>query len=175
MKNHPFTLAMPPNNITILVICTVLCICAGGGGMQASTPPHTKHKANIIASRIAISYLHTDTRESVLQYYVACKGLNVTTTIHTAHAQKHFSPETEGRNTAIPEPPPSDSRAPTWRGRFPSHTVRGFDFCHALYSIDGSGQPRCQVPNTLGNLAWGCHIPWGAKFPVTPVHNMTQR
>ena len=33
--------------------------------MQASTPPHTKHKANIIASSIAISYLHTytDTRE----------------------------------------------------------------------------------------------------------------
>ena len=26
----PFTLAMPPNNITILAICTVLCICAGG-------------------------------------------------------------------------------------------------------------------------------------------------
>ena len=23
--------AMPPNNITILAICTVLCICAGGG------------------------------------------------------------------------------------------------------------------------------------------------
>ena len=22
---------MPPNNITILAICTVLCICAGGG------------------------------------------------------------------------------------------------------------------------------------------------
>ena len=92
MKNHPFTLAMPPNNITILVICTVLCICAGGGGMQASTPPHTKHKANIIASSIAIS---PQIRESVLQYYVACKGLNVTMTIHTAHAQKHFSPETK--------------------------------------------------------------------------------
>ena len=38
-------------------------------------------------------------------------------------------------NTAIPEPPHSDSRAPTWRGHFPSHTLRGSDFCHALYSI----------------------------------------
>ena len=64
--------------------------------MQASTPPHTKHKANIIASSIAISYLHTDTRER-LQYYVECKGLNVTMTIHTAHAQKHFSPETKSK------------------------------------------------------------------------------
>ena len=25
------------------------------------------------------------------------------------------------------------------------------------------------VPYILGNLAWGCHIPWGAKYPVTPV------
>ena len=33
----------------------------------------------------------------MLQYYVACKGLNVTTTIHTAHAQKHFSPETKSK------------------------------------------------------------------------------
>ena len=29
---------------------------------------------NIIASRIAISYLHTDTRESVLQYYIRAGG-----------------------------------------------------------------------------------------------------
>ena len=68
-----------------------------GEGVCKLVPPHTKHKANIIASRIAINYLHTDTRESVLQYYVACKGLNVTTTIHTAHAQKHFSPETKSK------------------------------------------------------------------------------
>ena len=74
MKNHPFTLAMPPNNITILVICTVLCICAGGGGMQASTPPHTKHKANIIASRIAIGYLHTDTREACFSITSRARG-----------------------------------------------------------------------------------------------------
>ena len=30
----------------------------------------------------------------------------------------------------------------------------------------------CQIPGgmaySLGNLAWGCQIPWGAKFPVTP-------
>ena len=114
MKNHPFTLAMPPNNITILVICTVLCICAGGGGMQASTPPHTEHKANIIASRIALSNLPrvTQTRESVLQYYVTCKGLNVTTTIHTAHAQKHFSPETKSKvhpNFFLPVPVPNST------------------------------------------------------------------
>ena len=57
----------------------------------------TQRDDNIIASRIAISYLHTDTRESVLQYYVSCKGLNVTATIHTAHAQKHFSPETKSK------------------------------------------------------------------------------
>ena len=59
--------------------------------------PNTQSE-HYIASRIAIlSYLHTDTHEieSMLQYYVACKGLNVTTTIHTAHAQKHFSPETK--------------------------------------------------------------------------------
>ena len=57
--------------------------------------PNTK--LTIIASSIAISYLHMETRESVLQYYVACKGLNVTMTIHTAHAQKHFSPETKSK------------------------------------------------------------------------------
>ena len=56
----------------------------------------TQRDDNIIASRIAIS-LHADTRESVLQYYVACKGLNVTATIHTAHAQKHFTPETKSK------------------------------------------------------------------------------
>ena len=100
MKNHPFTLAM---NITILAICTVLCICAGGRGvckLEYHHIPNTKltqRNDNIIASRIAISYLHTDTRENVLQYYVSCKGLNVTATIHTAHAQKHFSPETKSK------------------------------------------------------------------------------
>ena len=97
MKNHPFTLAM---NITILAICTLLCICVGGRGVCKLVYHHipniklTQRDDNIIASRIAISYLHTDTRESVLQYYVSCKGLNVTATIHTAHAQKYFSPET---------------------------------------------------------------------------------
>ena len=103
MKNHPFTLAMPPNNITILAICTVLCIMCRGRGVCKLVHhhiPNTKltQRDNIIASRIAISYLHTDTpctRASVLQYYVACKGLNVTATIHTAHAQKHFPPETK--------------------------------------------------------------------------------
>ena len=84
MKNHPFILAMPPNNITILAICTALCICAGGRGVRKLVHhhiPNTKLEQrddNIIASRIAISYLHTDTHDSVLQYYVACKGLNVT-------------------------------------------------------------------------------------------------
>ena len=57
----------------------------------------TQRDDNIIASRVAISYLHTDTRASVLQYYVACKGLNVTAMIHTAHAQKHFPPETKSK------------------------------------------------------------------------------
>ena len=41
------------------------------------------------------SYLHASR-----QYFVACKGLihlYVTMTIHTAHAQKHFSPETKSK------------------------------------------------------------------------------
>ena len=112
MKNHPFTLAMPPNNITILAICTVLCICAGGGVYASYIVHHhipntklTQRDNNIIASRIAISYLHTDTRASVLQYYVACKGLNVTATIHTAHAQKHFPPETKSKVQKNSPPP----------------------------------------------------------------------
>ena len=34
MKNHPFTLAMPPNNIIILAICTLLWyMCRGGRGV----------------------------------------------------------------------------------------------------------------------------------------------
>ena len=40
-------------------------------------------------------YLHASR-----QYFVACKGLihlYVTMTIHTAHAQKHFSPETKSK------------------------------------------------------------------------------
>ena len=59
----------------------------------------TQRDDNIIASRIAIIiiYLHTDTRSSVLQYYVACKELNVTATIHTVHAQKHFPPARDQR------------------------------------------------------------------------------
>ena len=54
------------------------------------------------------SYLHahTDTQaassrpRASSQYFVACKGLihlYVTMTIHTAHAQKHFSPETKSK------------------------------------------------------------------------------
>ena len=56
-------------NITILAICTVLCICAGGRGVCKLVYHHipntklTQRDDNIIASRIAISYLHTDTRE----------------------------------------------------------------------------------------------------------------
>ena len=73
MKNHPFTLAM---NITILAICTVLCICAGGRGVCKLVYYHipntklTQRDDNIIASRITISYIpahrHTRERASVL-------------------------------------------------------------------------------------------------------------
>ena len=74
-------------------------MCRGRGVCKLVHHNISNTKLTIIASRIAISYLHMDTRESVLQYYVACKGLNVTTTIHTstAHVQKHFSPETKSK------------------------------------------------------------------------------
>ena len=68
MKNHPFTLAMAPNNITILAICTVLCICAGGRGVCKLVHHHipntklTQCDDNIIASRIAIIKLKTHAR-----------------------------------------------------------------------------------------------------------------
>ena len=56
MNNHPFTLTMPPNNITILAICTVMIVymCREEGCMQASTPPHTKHK---LTRRVMITLL----------------------------------------------------------------------------------------------------------------------
>ena len=67
------------------------------GDIQTSTPPHTKH----IASGDNIRILHACThRHASSQYFVACKGLiylYVTMTIHTAHAQKHFSPETKSK------------------------------------------------------------------------------
>ena len=69
--------------------------------MQAGTPQHTKHKANnyCLQNRHKLpAHGHTRyARLGVLQFYVACKGLNVTTTIHTVHAQKHFSPETKSK------------------------------------------------------------------------------
>ena len=44
-----------------------------------------------------VTCTQTHARACSVQYYVACKGLNVTATIHTAHAQKHFSPETKSK------------------------------------------------------------------------------
>ena len=88
---------MPPNNITILAICTVLCICAGGRGVCKIVHHHipntklTQHDDNI---RILPARAHSSS-----QYFDACKGLihlYVTMTIHTAHAQKH-SPETKSK------------------------------------------------------------------------------
>ena len=63
-KKHPFTLAMPPQQqMTILTICTVLCIfitCAGGVcKLVHHHIPNTKlTRDNIIASRIAIAHRH---------------------------------------------------------------------------------------------------------------------
>ena len=45
MKEHPFTLAIYASSTTDDNPSHLHCACAGGG-MQASTPPHTKHKAN---------------------------------------------------------------------------------------------------------------------------------
>ena len=40
----------------------------------------------------------------------------------------------------------------------------------AIFPIENGGAKFTGgVPISLGNLAWGCHIPWGAKYPVTPV------
>ena len=92
------TLAMPPNNITILAICTVLCMCAGGRGVCKLVHHHmpntklTQRDDNITCTR---KYRHASS-----QYFEACKGLIhlcVTMTIHTALAQKHFSPETKSK------------------------------------------------------------------------------
>ena len=73
--------------------------------MQASTPPEVHH--HIPNTKLtqrddtSESYLHARThtqyRHASSQYIDACNGLihpYVTMTIHTAHAQKHFSPET---------------------------------------------------------------------------------
>ena len=39
----------------------------------------------------------------------------------------------------------------------------------AIFPIENGGAKFTGgVPISLGNLAWGCHIPWGAKYPVTP-------
>ena len=39
----------------------------------------------------------------------------------------------------------------------------------AIFPIENGGAKFTGgVPISLGNLAWGCHIPWGAKDPVTP-------
>ena len=109
MKNHPFTLAMPPNNITILAICTILCICAGGRGVSKLVHHHipntklTQRDDNIIASRIAISYLHRHTREcaSVLRRMQGVKRYRDDSHCACAkslpHAQNHFSPETKSK------------------------------------------------------------------------------
>ena len=58
-KNHPFTLAMPPYNITILAICTV---CAGGGVFKLVHHhiPSAKLTQRDDNTRITISYLHPD-------------------------------------------------------------------------------------------------------------------
>ena len=78
MKKHPFTHLL---RLLTTVICTVLSACAGGGGggggvcklvhhhIDLPNTKLTQRDDNIIASRIAISYLctYTDTRESVLQ------------------------------------------------------------------------------------------------------------
>ena len=64
MKNHPFTLAILPNNITILAIGTVLCICAGGRGVCKLVHHHipntklTQRDENIIASRVTCTQTH---------------------------------------------------------------------------------------------------------------------
>ena len=80
-------------------------MCRGERCMQASTPPHTKHMAKLTQRHYVMITLlppevtctQTHARACSVQYYVACKGLNVTATIHTAHAQKHFSPETKSK------------------------------------------------------------------------------
>ena len=39
----------------------------------------------------------------------------------------------------------------------------------AIFPIENGGTKFTGgVPISIGNLAWGCHIPWGAKYPVTP-------